>query len=104
MKYKDDNNFSNKKSVKKNINVEQIINDFTNNDELYDALVKLRSKTARVKSVPAYVIFTDKTLREMCARRPLSEEAMLQISGVGESKLKTYGKSFMKVIREFSEK
>lgn len=104
MKYKDDNNFSNKKSVKKNISVEQIINDFTNNDELYDALVKLRSKTARVKSVPAYVIFTDKTLREMCARRPLSEEAMLQISGVGESKLKTYGKSFMKVIREFSEK
>lgn len=104
MKYKGESELSNKKGTKKRFDAEQITNDFRNNDELYDALVKLRSKTARVKSVPAYVIFTDKTLREMCARRPLTEEAMLQISGVGESKLKTYGKSFMKVIREFSEK
>jgi len=103
MKYAGDSRLSAKKDAKVNLAGNDIVNSFKNNDELYDALVKLRSKTARVKSVPAYVIFTDKTLREMCARRPLSEEAMLQISGVGENKLKKYGKSFLKVIQEFSK-
>ena len=77
-------------------------NNYSNNEELYQALVKLRLRTAKVKSVPAYVIFTDKTLREMCISRPATEEEFLQISGVGESKLQKYGKNFLKVIREYS--
>lgn len=103
MKYAGDSKYAAKKAAKGVFADSDIVNSFKNNDDLYEALVKLRSKTARVKSVPAYVIFTDKTLREMCARRPLSEEAMLQISGVGDSKLKKYGKSFLKVIQEFSQ-
>lgn len=94
----------NKMPSKKAAATEEIINSFKNNDELYDALVKLRSKMARTKSVPAYVIFTDKTLREMCAKRPMTEEDMLQISGVGETKIKKYGKNFLKVIKDFSNK
>ena len=102
MKYAEDRAESRKKARKHNFDSEDMSNNYSNNEELYQALVKLRLRTAKVKSVPAYVIFTDKTLREMCISRPATEEEFLQISGVGESKLQKYGKNFLKVIREYS--
>ncbi|MGN0703653.1 MAG: DNA helicase RecQ [Lentihominibacter sp.] len=101
MKYAGDWAESRKKARKQNFAGEDISNNYSNNEELYQALVKLRLRTAKVKSVPAYVIFTDKTLREMCIRRPATEEEFLKISGVGESKLQKYGASFLKIIKEF---
>lgn len=73
------------------------------NPQLFEALRALRTKIARIQSVPPYVVFTDKTLREMCARVPKTREAMLDISGVGEAKFKKYGKEFLTVIEENSE-
>lgn len=101
MKYAGDRAESRKKARKQNFAGEDISNNYSNNEDLYQALVKLRLRTAKVKSVPAYVIFTDKTLREMCIRRPATEEEFLKISGVGESKLQKYGASFLKIIKEF---
>ncbi len=72
------------------------------NPQLFEALRALRTKIARIQSVPPYVVFTDKTLREMCARAPKTRVEMLDISGVGESKFKKYGKEFLKVIEENS--
>lgn len=72
------------------------------NPRLFEALRALRTKIARIQSVPPYVVFTDKTLREMCARVPKTREEMLDISGVGEAKFKKYGKEFLRVIEENS--
>lgn len=72
------------------------------NPQLFEALRSLRTKIARIQSVPPYVVFTDKTLREMCARIPKTRDEMLDISGVGEAKFKKYGKEFLKVIEENS--
>jgi len=53
--------------------------------------------------VPAYIIFTDSTLQDMCRKKPTSEMAFLAVSGVGTAKLERYGSHFMKVIREYLE-
>ena len=55
-------------------------------------------KIARTQSVPPYVVFTDKTLKEMCAIRPKNKGEMLQVSGVGETKFRKYGEAFLEAI------
>ncbi len=65
---------------------------------LAEALRALRTKLAKKQGVPPYVIFSDASLQEMAQKRPLNDEDFLMISGVGDSKLKRYGRKFMKVI------
>jgi len=50
--------------------------------------------------VPPYIIFGDATLKEMVSAQPISETQMLNIIGVGETKLERYGDAFMDAIRE----
>ena len=57
-----------------------------------------RKEIASSVNIPAYVIFHDKTLIRMAKSKPKSLEEMLEISGVGESKLDKYGEDFLKVI------
>jgi ATP-dependent DNA helicase RecQ len=66
--------------------------------QLFDALRAARLELAREQNVPPYVIFHDRTLRELAARRPTSLAALSQISGVGEKKMERYGAIFLKVI------
>ena len=56
------------------------------NSELLDALKALRKSIASKKSVPAYVIFTDATLIDMCKKCPKTPDEMLEVSGVGRTK------------------
>ena len=49
-----------------------------------------------------YIVFSDKTLIDMCVKKPTDEEEMLNVSGVGENKLKKYGQRFLKEIQEFT--
>ncbi|MDR1272326.1 MAG: DNA helicase RecQ [Clostridiales Family XIII bacterium] len=70
---------------------------------LYEQLRELRSKRATDDKVPAYIIFPDKTLSDMCRMLPTSPEAFLSISGVGELKLEKYGDAFMDVIKNWME-
>ena len=65
---------------------------------LWEALRALRAKLARQHGVPAYVIFHDATLLAMLRALPGDEEELAQISGVGEAKLKRYGRDFLAVI------
>jgi ATP-dependent DNA helicase RecQ len=65
---------------------------------LFDALREHRMQLAREAGVPPYVIFHDKTLEEMARVRPQDGEQMRYISGVGESKLNKFGKSFLEII------
>lgn len=72
-------------------------------DSLLAALKKLRLTIAMRQSVPAYVVFTDAALVEMCRVRPTTPEDFLSISGVGNAKLEKYGKKFMDAIAEFNK-
>jgi ATP-dependent DNA helicase RecQ len=65
---------------------------------LLSALKAKRRALAEAARVPAYVIFTDKTLIEMAETRPQTLDAMARISGVGASKLEKYGAGFLAVI------
>ncbi|HSG88334.1 MAG TPA: DNA helicase RecQ [Pseudomonadales bacterium] len=66
--------------------------------DLWDALRACRKRLADAAGVPPYVVFHDATLRDMLAKRPLSLGAMLDVSGVGESKLDKYGTDFLAVL------
>ncbi len=63
------------------------------------ALKALRLDIARRQDQPAYVIFSDRTLIEMAARRPKTMDELAAIHGVGEAKLKRYGESFLAAIK-----
>ena len=65
---------------------------------LFVQLAELRRELAVAAKVPSYVVFADKTLREMAEVRPQSLSAMGQISGVGQAKLEKYGSQFLAVI------
>ncbi len=55
---------------------------------------------AREQSVPPYIIFLDKTLRSVVAKKPPSLAELAQISGVGQAKLERYGDAVLQVVRE----
>lgn len=65
---------------------------------LFSALKAKRRALAEAQSVPAYVIFPDRTLAEMAARRPETLDDMATVSGVGAKKLQSYGQAFLDVI------
>lgn len=64
----------------------------------------LRSYLAKEQKVPAYIIFSDKTLKEMTVLLPIEEEQMLKVPGIGKVKLEKYGKLFLKEIQDFLNK
>jgi len=68
---------------------------------LFDLLKKLRFKIATEEGIPAYLVFSDATLKEMDRARPLSDADFLDISGVGQRKLEVYGDEFMAEIKKF---
>jgi ATP-dependent DNA helicase RecQ len=65
---------------------------------LYENLKSARQQIAKKRRVPAYVIFHDKTLIELAKTKPQSFEEMLDISGIGEAKLKKFGQTLLDVI------
>ena len=71
------------------------------NAALFEVLRQLRLQIAREESVPPYIVFTDKTLIDMCEKLPQSETEMLDVSGVGQNKLKKYGQRFLQEISAF---
>ena len=66
--------------------------------ELFERLRALRLRLAQEAAVPPYVIFHDATLAAMAAARPVTEEELLVLPGIGEKKLVTYGKAFLEEI------
>ncbi len=73
-----------------------------NSDEgLYEHLRKLRMEIANEQKVPAYIVFTNATLADMAAKKPLDIHEFLGVSGVGEQKAKAYGERFIKAIGEY---
>ena len=67
-------------------------------DGLFQKLALLRKTLATADKVPPYLVFHDKTLREMADKMPADMQAMGNISGVGQAKLEKYGPAFLKAI------
>nr|HML49171.1 HRDC domain-containing protein [Clostridia bacterium] len=70
-------------------------------DDLYERLSDLRLQIAKEQSVPAFVVFSNATLYDMCAKLPRTSAQFLQVSGVGRHKLMLYGDRFMQAIAEY---
>jgi ATP-dependent DNA helicase RecQ len=70
-------------------------------DELLQRLKALRAKLARERRVPAYVIFNDRTLIDMAAKRPLTRWDFGEVNGVGEAKLQQFAEAFLAEIRAY---
>lgn len=70
-------------------------------NSLFETLRKLRYEIAQEEEVPAYVIFSDASLRHMEILRPMSDEDFLAVEGVGKAKLEKYGADFINAIIEF---
>ncbi|MEA4960225.1 DNA helicase RecQ [Lutispora sp.] len=68
------------------------------NEELFERLRLLRSKIAQDQQVPAYIVFADAALRDMCIKMPKNSDEFLQVNGVGQVKLERYGKEFLEEI------
>lgn len=72
------------------------------NPELMARLRELRTKLATALGVPAYVVFTDATLRDMCAKMPENIGQFMGVSGVGSMKAERYGKKFLDAIAAYN--
>ena len=67
-------------------------------------LKALRLELAKAQSVPAYVIFTDASLREMCAAMPETLDEFSAVPGVGAAKLSRYGAAFVDLISQYKNR
>lgn len=71
--------------------------------KLFEQLRKCRTELASQKSVPPYIICSDKTLKDMCAKCPTDDTAMAAVYGMGAQKIKSYSIYFTKIIADFLE-
>jgi len=79
--------------------------DLSDSDKaVFEQLRKHRLELSKKEGVPPYVIFHDKTLQELCLKRPKTLVEMLEVSGVGEKKAEKYGEQFLAMLRECPEK
>lgn len=72
-----------------------------NGRDLFSELRTLRAGLAREKGVPPYIVFVNRTLYEMCLRRPVTMEELLKVYGVGEKNSGKYGEEFLECIRGY---
>jgi ATP-dependent DNA helicase RecQ len=71
--------------------------------KLFERLRALRLEIAREEAMPPYIVFSDKTLIDMCVKMPQNKDEMLSVSGVGAAKYEKYGQRFLDVIKAVSE-
>lgn len=73
------------------------------NDKLFNELRVLRNKLAMEARVPAYIVFADAALRDMCRKMPVNREEFLNVSGVGEAKAEKYSRQFTELIQRYRQ-
>ncbi|GHU65465.1 ATP-dependent DNA helicase RecQ [Clostridia bacterium] len=66
---------------------------------LFERLKELRLSIAKAQNIPAYMVFSNATLEDMCLKRPQTLAAMLNVTGVGEHKVRAYGAQFLTALR-----
>lgn len=73
------------------------------NFELFETLRVLRMEIAKEEHMPPYIIFSDKSLKDMCIKLPVNAEEFLGVSGVGQNKCEKYGERFIELITAHKE-
>lgn len=68
------------------------------NVEVYDKLKELRTKIASENGIPPYIVFSDKTLKDLSVKQPQNKEEMLEVHGIGEVKFDRYGEAFLELL------
>ncbi|MBT8348478.1 MAG: DNA helicase RecQ [Sulfurovum sp.] len=68
--------------------------------EVYDKLRDLRTQIASEKGIPPYIVFSDKTLKDLSVKVPQDKVAMLEVHGIGEVKFERYGKEFLTLLND----
>jgi ATP-dependent DNA helicase RecQ len=68
------------------------------NVEVYDKLRDLRTQIASEKGIPPYIVFSDKTLKDLSNKQPQDKEEMLEVHGIGEVKFERYGEKFLELL------
>jgi ATP-dependent DNA helicase RecQ len=71
--------------------------------ELFQVLRSKRAELARTQGVPAFIIFGDKSLRDIARIKPVTKEAFATVYGVGDHKLRIYADAFIAVIKKYLE-
>jgi len=69
--------------------------------ELYERLAALRRQLADEADMPAYIVFSNTTLNDMCCKLPQTLEEFSEVNGVGQTKLEAYGEAFTQAIRDY---
>lgn len=70
-------------------------------EKLFADLKLLRAEIAGKRGVPPYIVFSDKTLKDMCIIKPVDNSSLLRVSGVGEHKMDLYGAAFIERIKKY---
>lgn len=92
-----------KVNVKKTVRIkskEKTVNEIVD-IPLFNILKQIRYEIASKKGVPAFLIFSDASLTDMCRKFPVTPEEFLAVNGVGNNKLKQYGDRFISAIAEY---
>lgn len=84
---------------KERVETRQIVQDHP----LFELLREVRKEIAQGEGVPPFVIFSDQTLKDMCAKMPQSDSELLTVKGIGEHKLVKYGSHFLQAVQHFIE-
>ncbi|MFP3377281.1 DNA helicase RecQ [Bacillus sp. SIMBA_069] len=84
---------------KERVETRQIVQDHP----LFEILREVRKEIAQGEGVPPFVIFSDQTLKDMCAKMPQSNSELLTVKGIGEHKLVKYGSHFLQAVQHFIE-
>ena len=71
--------------------------------EMYNYLKNVRNEIAQQSNVPSYIIFSNTSILDMCKKRPTTLSEFININGVGEQKMNSYGKIFTTAIGLFTE-
>ncbi|MEW9138907.1 DNA helicase RecQ [Bacillus wiedmannii] len=82
---------------KERVETRQIVQDHP----LFEVLREVRKEIAQGEGVPPFVIFSDQTLKDMCAKMPHSDSELLTVKGIGEHKLVKYGSHFLQAVQHF---
>ncbi|KRK75285.1 ATP-dependent DNA helicase RecQ [Companilactobacillus alimentarius DSM 20249] len=92
-----------REQVNTEIKTKTMVADGSFDVDLFEDLRKLRLELARKQGIAPFMIFSDKTLKNMCEMMPTSTEEFLSVSGVGKVKLEQYGETFLTAITEFQK-
>ncbi len=99
VRYYEEKEIKKRKSyINKEINRDELAG---SGNDLFEKLRALRLQIARVEAMPPYIVFSDKTIIQMCILLPENKSEMLRVSGVGEAKYEKYGERFIEIIRDY---